>query len=45
MILLVMKNASKAYFDATINSAPIELRQDLVAAIAPRIATAYRNIT
>ena len=39
------ENASKAYFDATINSAPIELRQDLIAAIAPRIATATANIS
>ena len=38
------ENASQAYFDATINSAPIAIRQDLISVIAPRIATASANI-
>ena len=38
------ENASQAYFDATINSAPRALRQDLIDVIAPRIATTSANI-
>ena len=38
------ENASQAYFDATINSAPRALRQDLIDVIAPRIATTGANI-
>jgi hypothetical protein len=38
------QNASKAYFDATINSAPRALRQDLIDVIAPRIATTGASI-
>ena len=38
------ENASQAYFDATINSAPRALRQDLIDVIAPRIATTGASI-
>ena len=38
------ESASQAYFDATINSAPRALRQDLIDVIAPRIATTSANI-
>jgi hypothetical protein len=38
------QSASQAYFDATINSAPRALRQDLIDVIAPRIATAGASI-
>ena len=38
------ESASQAYFDATINSAPRALRQDLIDVIAPRIATTGASI-
>jgi len=39
------ENASQAYFDATINAAPLAIRQDLVDAMAPKIAISRANIT
>ena len=38
------ETAAKAYYDATVDSAPIEIRQDLRSAMGPRISSNFETI-